>query len=242
VQTDDGAAQPALVVQPFGRGRTAAMLVGDMWRWHLRRKDAAQSDLERSWRQMVRWLVADVPQRVEVETTPEATMSGATAAITVWVRDERFEPLDDATVEIRVKTPDGREIELTAQYSERNPGEYQTTFSSRLAGCFRAEVLARAADGSEVGRRETGWTNETATDEFRTLRPNRTVLEHLATATGGELVAIDALDQFVGELPNRKVPIVETWTFPLWHQWPCFLLAIGCVVAEWGLRRWKGLP
>lgn len=62
------ATRPALVVQPFGRGRTAALLVGDLWRWDLRREEHTQSDLEKSWRQTASWLVADVPQPVEVET------------------------------------------------------------------------------------------------------------------------------------------------------------------------------
>jgi uncharacterized membrane protein len=47
----DGASQPALVVQQFGRGRTAALLIGDLWRWNLHRTDHKQSDLEKSWRQ-----------------------------------------------------------------------------------------------------------------------------------------------------------------------------------------------
>jgi hypothetical protein len=242
VQTPDGATRPALVVQPFGRGRAAALVIGDLWRWHLRRKAGTESDLERSWRQTVRWLVADVPQRVEVETERLAGAPGSPVSIRIRVRDEKFEPLDNASVAMHVKTPDGREIELTAQAGERHPGEYETTFAARWAGVYRAEVVAKAPDGSEVGRRETGWTNESATDEFRTLRPNRALLERLAQATGGELVAIDRLERFVGELPNRKIPVVETWTYPLWHHWSVFLFAGGCLVGEWGLRRWKGLP
>ena len=56
------------------------------------------------------------------------------------------------------------------------------------------------------------------------------------------MVLADDLDDFVSSLPNRKIPIVETWTYPLWHQWPVFFAAIGCLVGEWALRRWKGLP
>jgi hypothetical protein len=160
----------------------------------------------------------------------------------VRVRDETFEPLDNATVEVRVKAPDGREIELTAQPGERRAGEYETTFAARLAGAYRAEAIVKAADASEVGRRETGWAVEPTVDEFRTLRPNRDGLQQLAEATGGELIEADGLESFVTGLPNRKVPIVEAWTYPLWHQWPVFLFAVSCLVGEWGLRRWKGMP
>ena len=56
----------ALVAQSFGKGHVAALLIGDLWRWGLRRASVAEDDLDRSWRQTVRWLVADVPHRVEL--------------------------------------------------------------------------------------------------------------------------------------------------------------------------------
>jgi uncharacterized membrane protein len=242
IETADGAKKPALVVQSFGRGRAAALVIGDLWRWHLRRKAGTESDLDKSWRQTVRWLVADVPQRVEVVTQRPDDAAGRGVRIAIRARDEHFEPLDDASVAVRVKTPDGREIELTAEPSERRPGEYETTFAARTPGAYRATVIVKAADASEIGRREAGWTVERATDELRTLRPNRELLGRLAEATQGELVAAHRLDGFVADLPNRKVPIVEAWTYPLWHQWPVFLFAVGCLVGEWGLRRWNAMP
>lgn len=242
VRSRSGALLPALVAQQFGRGRSAALLIGDLWRWHLRRAEHTQSDLEKSWRQTVRWLVSDVPARVEVETRRVPGPALPAMQIIVGARDAKYEPLDNALVVLRVKTPDDREIELAAESSERTPGQYEATFAPRTAGIYRAEVIVTAADGSEVGRRETGWTAEPQTDEFRTLAVNRPLLEEIASDTGGEVVSADDLDSFVADLPNRKVPVTETWTYPLWHRWPVFLVALTCLVAEWGLRRWKGLP
>ncbi len=68
VSTADGERpMPALVEQRFGRGRCGALLIGDLWRWGLRRPPEPEQDLDKAWRQIVRWLVADVPQRVEVD-------------------------------------------------------------------------------------------------------------------------------------------------------------------------------
>jgi uncharacterized membrane protein len=242
LQTSDGAGLPALVVQQFGRGRAAALTVGDLWRWNLHRKEGASSDLEKAWRQTVRWLVADVPQRVEVEAERRADDASLATHIIVRVRDKLFEPLDNAPVVVRVKTPEGREIELTAEPSEQSAGSYETSFASRTPGAYRATAIAKAEDGSDVGQREFGWTIEPDADELRTLKPNRDLLARLAEATGGEIVAADGLDAFVASLPNRKVAVTEAWTYPLWHQWPVFLFAVTCLVGEWGLRRWKGLP
>jgi hypothetical protein len=103
-------------------------------------------------------------------------------------------------------------------------------------------VTVNAADGSSVGSRDTGWSVEPQTEEFRTLTVNRPLLDNIASQTGGEVLALDGLESFVTSLPNRKIPVTESWTYPLWHQWHVFLIAIGCLVGEWGLRRWRGLP
>jgi hypothetical protein len=66
-------------------------------------------------------------------------------------------------------------------------------------------------------------------------------LELVARKTGGELVEPGRLERFVSELATRRAPVTEQWLRPLWHTPAMFLFALGCFVAEWGLRRWKGL-
>ena len=58
----------------------------------------------------------------------------------------------------------------------------------------------------------------------------------------GEVVPAASLERFVAELPNRRAEITEPYIDPLWHRPWVFLLAIGCLLGEWGLRRWKGMP
>lgn len=242
VEGPDGSTRPALAVQSFGSGRVGALLVGDLWRWQLRREDHRESDLEKSWRQTVRWLTADVPQRVEVETKRSTGPGLAPLDLLIRARDATFTPLDNATVKISIQTPDARTIELDAQGAERVTGEYTATFAPRLPGVYRATVSVTAADGSEVGVRETGWAVEPETEEFRTLAGKRALLEQLARETGGEVISPDGVHRFVTSLPNRKIPVVEKHVYPLWHQWMVLSSAVFCLVGEWGLRRWKGLP
>ena len=109
-------------------------------------------------------------------------------------------------------------------------------------------MLFRSAEGTvtdetgvEVGRAEAGWTADPAAEEFRSLKPNRALLETIARQTGGEVIPLTRLDSFAASLPNRKAPITESWTMPLWHRSAVFLFAFVCFIAEWGLRRWKGM-
>jgi hypothetical protein len=193
---------------------------------------------------MVRWLVANVPQRVEAVATPRRDAEDAAGAITltVKVRDEQYGMLDNAQVTVSVTGPDGKALELTADASPKQAGHYEAVFVPRQTGAYRAKVTALAPDGSEVGRVEAGWTSEPAAEEFRDLKPNRALLERVARQTGGEVVEADDLEKFVSELPTKQAQVTDPHIVPAWHTPWVFLLAIICLTAEWGLRRWRGLP
>lgn len=240
VSSADEKEHPALIVQPYGKGRTGALMIGDFWRWQLKSAEGNE-DLLKAWRQTLRWLVADVPRRVEVEIK-RLSDANRTADINVRVRDEAYKPFDNASIAIEVQTPDGKSIELTGEPSKSEPGLYSAKFVSNDPGAYRAVVLATAPDGSDIEQRESGWVSEPDTEEFQSLEPNREFLEQLAKRSGGEVIELDQLDQFVTSLEHREVPITETSSLPWWHRWTIFVFAIGLLVGEWGLRRWKGLP
>ncbi len=238
----DGQLRPALVAQRFGKGQVATLLIGDMWRWSLGRKENEQDDLAKAWRQTVRWLVSDVPGRVELAARRASNQSGGAVELTAHVRDEEYEPLDNGSVEFTVWSPDGTKVELRGEPSSEAAGVYMASYLPRKSGAYRVQASVNAPDGSTVGTQETGWTAEPAAEEFRRLTPDHQLLGQIAQATGGEVLSLDGLESFVASLPNRKIPITEPWIHPLWQKPWLFLLAVACLIAEWGLRRWKGLP
>jgi hypothetical protein len=201
--------------------------------------------MEKAWRQAIRWLVADVPTRVDVAVKPQHDGDDATdAALTigVQVRDAAYAPLDNAAVNVRVTAPDGKSVDLRAEPAGREPGRYEAAYVPRQPGAYRAHVTAAAPDGSDVGQGDAGWTSDPAAEEFRALQPNAALLDRIARATGGQVVKAADLDAFAATLPTRNAQITEPYVRPVWHQSWVFLLAIACLAAEWGIRRWKGLP
>lgn len=252
---------PALVVQRFGHGRTAALTIGDFWRWGLR-DESMHRDMDKAWRQLLRWLVTDTPERIQLTVEPKRGDPNQAVALEARARDKKFQPLDNATVKLTVRgvgissstntpsalisqkpatTNEPPALRLNAEPALTEAGLYEATYVPRETGGYQAEAVVTDAEGREVGRAAAGWTSDPAADEFRSLKPNRALLESLAKKTGGQILAADKLEEFARLLPSLKVPIMESWSFPLWHQAAVFLFALLCFVAEWGLRRMKGL-
>jgi hypothetical protein len=241
VRDPSGQVAPALVAQQFGKGHVAALLIGDLWRWGLRREDPAESDLDRSWRQTVRWLVGDVPDRVDVSVRPKPGASSPALELTVRLRDPEYRPLDNAKVALKLALPGGDSLTLDAEPDGREAGSYAATYVPKQPGAYRVVASATAPDGSAVGEKEAGWAAQPAADEFARLAPDRERLKTIAAKTKGELVEGPRLGSFVASLSTRSAPITEPWISPLWHQPLYFLIAIACLTAEWGLRRVNGL-
>jgi len=249
VRDKAGVELPALAVQRFGRGRTAALTLGDVWRWGMT-DAAAQADMGRAWRQLVRWLIADVPGRVQLTQEPVAADANGAIRLQVRVRDEKFQPVDDASVVVEIEpvvfegtgAAAAAGIKLEAEPALSEPGLYQVTYVPRQTGGYRAIATVKNHAGADLGRAETGWSTDLAAEEFRSLVPNVALLEDLARQTGGQVIAAADLDSFVGRLPELRAPVMETWSYPAWHTPVMFAFALACLLAEWGLRRWKGLP
>src|SRR6185437_14752204 len=243
VSDASGQSYPALVVQRFGLGRSAALMIGDMWRWGFHDADS-QKDLGKAWRQMVRWLVSDVPPRISVTAEPAPGGDPSEFRITVKAHDEEFKPLDNASVELTVR-PVGQGskseirnpkselqnyVRMPAEPSAGEPGSYTATFVAHDTGAYLVEANVTQADGKIAGHAATGWTSDPAAVEFRSLKPNRALLESLAKKTGGEIVPLADLESFVRKLPERRSPIMETWSYPLWHKPAVLLFALACFV------------
>ena len=138
-----GESVPALVAQRFGKGHVGAMMIGGLWHWGMQRENAIDSDLEKSWRQTVRWLVGDVPSRVEVSVRPKPESSSPAIEVSVRVRDAEYLPLDNASVSLRITQPGGETLPLKAEPDGRQAGSYTATYVTKHAGPL-----------SDLGRRD----------------------------------------------------------------------------------------
>ncbi len=237
--------QPALVVQRLGNGRTAALTVGDVWRWGMQ-KPPMHDDMDKFWRQTLRWLVTDVPDRISLAAVQKSDETSRAVTLQVRVRDKAFEPLDNASVAIEVHEPDDQRVRLAAAPVLAESGLFEAIYIPRVSGGYLAEVTVTDATGARVGDARAGWAVDLEASEFQSVRTNRPLLEKIARRTGGRIVQAAELEDFARKLPRQNVRVTDIWVKPLWDLpgiLPAIcLLVLTCLAAEWALRRWKGLP
>ncbi|MEZ6059327.1 MAG: glutamine amidotransferase [Planctomycetaceae bacterium] len=269
VHDSSGVEWPALVVQRFGRGRSAALCIGDLWRWRLheglrRIRQRVQpggvtsplapgsepeedlGDYARACRQMIRFLVADVPKRLNVSAVKESSLGLGMWKLVADVKDRDFEDREDATVTFRVTRPGGEEMELAGEPSVETIGRYEVTISALDPGPYVAQVTAELIHEEQPEPEKLaatmGWASQPDQEEMASVGVDRAFLQRIADATGGRVITTDELPSFVEDLSSTDAPIVEIWSWPVWHQWWVFAAAVCCFMADWTIRRRQGMP
>lgn len=248
----DGTRRPIMAAQKFGKGKSAAIMAGDLWRWAMHRESLdTEAPLMAAWRQTVRWLIADVPKRLQITvergnpaSSSPTNISNSNPLATILrtsVFDAEFKPVENVKLTYTIHLPSGKNVTLQAEPSEALPGAFETSLVSTEAGVFRAEVLALAEDGSELGHGEVGWTSEPSAEEFEQLLPNTAWMQQIAAETNGAVIDSTQLESFVKKLPELSAPVTENYVYPIWHEPWVILCAISFFCLEWGIRRKSGL-
>ncbi len=230
------ASSPALVVRRYGRGHTAVIAATDLWRWGLRDANS-HADMDKTWRQLTRWLLSDVPRPLAVNA--EIATNGH--RVTTRLLGEDFQPAESGGIALRVRRPDETWTSLSPRPNAETPGTHESLHTDTAPGPYLAEATSRAAGTRPAQTASTGWVVNALQDEYLALKPDMEAMNRLATTTGGRVIAPDGLEDFVRSLDDLPVPITETRSEPLWHSPWWLAAALGCFIGEWALRRWKKL-
>ena len=239
-EDDFGAPEPLLIVQRYGKGRTAALATASTWRWQMH-LDANDTRHERFWRQLARWMAASAPDRVDLNLGQRRFTPGDEMPITLNVYDPLYAPLAGATVSGQITDPRGTVHPITLQPALTEPGTYVTTFVPQEEGVH--EVVLVAFDGGTlVGDRSESFLVRPSKREFYDATLKRGFLENLATTNGGVYYSADATDDLPVNLRSRRTSTSIFHAVYLWDMPLLFLLALALLSAEWIYRRRKGLP
>jgi hypothetical protein len=228
-----------MAIQRYGLGRSGALMVGDLFRLGIGHPELV-ADLAKFWRQVARWLVTDTPNQVELSA--QTAGAGKPARLLGRVRDDQARPVEDAEVEVRIKRVGDSDASAVVVRAEpaSEAGLYALDYHGTSPGALIAEAFAKNTAGALIGRSPTGWVEDSTETEFAAVTPDRKAMEELAVRTGGTVLTLEDLDSLVSRLQHSANIAMEERVSPLWHTGTVFVLALGCFVFEWILRRRHG--
>jgi uncharacterized membrane protein len=237
-ETASGTPVPLVAVQRYGGGRAMIFTGEASWHWKMR-LPAADHSFETFWRQAVRWLAGGSADPVEL-TAPFAVAPGGRAVAEIRARDEAFEPVPDASIQVTLHAPDGSTRELPVARDTARPGSFRAEWLADRPGVFRVSAAAHRGS-TTLGTAETYVLGGGIDAEFSDPRLNRAVLERLSTTSGGRYLSLADVDRVGAAIRAGKPAPVTREYRDLWHTGWSFLIVIGLLAAEWLLRRRLGL-
>ena len=242
-KSDDGT--PLLFALSRGSSRVMAFAGDTTWRWYTNHPDDFRAEHQRFWRQIILWLARkelESEQPVWVQVDPRNFDPGSQVPIELGVRDNDGQPVTDAEVKVRLTAPDGTERDLAALRSgDRWLADFGET---QEPGIYRIAVTA-TRDGQAVpGMATTRFMVDSRDLELDNPAADPALLQDLALATGGRVIAPEQLDEFLQELIDRDATQLEdkrVTRLTLWDNWPFLLVFVLAISAEWFVRKRRGL-
>ena len=190
---------------------------------------------ETFWRQVLRWLVSDVPDRVEV-MAPDESGPGEGLVVRAAVSDPGYLRANGASAQATVGTGGSVPLEWAADHD----GEYRTTVVPDGDGV--QEIRVRAVVGRDTLVSEPAYVRVSSpTAEFfgAAMRPG--LLRQVAEETGGRYYALADAVQVARDIVYSASGATVIERHDLWDMPALFVLLLTVLAVEWVWRRRRGL-
>ena len=232
-----------LAQQHFGRGVAVAFPIQDSWLWQMRANTPVEDKTYTTfWRQTLRGLVNDVPDRVMVSTNADRAWINEPVQVDATVMDSAYTKVSGAEVTAAIETPSGGLIQqrLESAMTGAN-GEYHMAYTPTERGVYSIRVTARSANGPVISSQPTFVDVGTPTTEYvgAELRPS--LLQRIAEETGGRYYTPATAKGLAEDLMytgggNTAVERLDLWDMPM-----MLIVLLALVAGEWGYRRMRRL-
>ncbi len=236
----DNRTVPVLAFQRYGRGKSISFAVQDSWLWQMGATVPVEDQsFETFWRQLLRWMVADVPDRVEVIASDAGSVDEAVPLRAV-VSDSAFLRANGASLTADITTPSGQHVQTTFDWATERDGEYKATLVPAENGLH--EVQVTAVLGRDTLRAQPAYVRaaEPTTEYFGAqLRPS--VLRQISEETGGRYYTPADAQQVAQDIVYTKSGATQVDRKDLWDMPILFLILMVAAGTEWAYRRRRGL-
>jgi hypothetical protein len=241
--TGNGQGGPYIVlaVQRYGRGRAIALTPQDTWLWQMHADIPLEDQThETFWRQLLRYLVSDVPQPLTASLSADRVEPGQAITITAEVSDSGYVRLNGAAVHATIVDPAGASEEVPLRWTVRRDGEYAATWTPSAPGIH--EVRIAASQGSRPLGEWTGYveSGDVGAEYFGAGLQEGT-LRRVAEETGGRYYTPATLRTLPEDVSFTESGATVVEYRDLWDMPILLLLLVGLLSAESSLRRRWGL-
>ena len=233
--------QPVLVYQRYGRGLSVALPIQDSWSWQMD-PDAKEDDqtFDRFWRQVLRWLTADVPNRVVATLPTDQSNPKNPISIRASVADSLFIARNDAKVVAHLVSTNGATRDLPLDWAIDRDGEYRGTFTPDQPGVYTIQVSATFPNGAVAG--DTSYVRVADLNtEYFDAEMRAPLLKRMADETGGRYYTPATANTLPQDVALSKHGVTVVNQMDLWDMPAVFLLLVALVTAEWTYRKARGL-
>ncbi|HEX2091252.1 MAG TPA: hypothetical protein VHG28_02575 [Longimicrobiaceae bacterium] len=216
-----------LALRTAGRGRVAALGLGESWRWRMEAGRIAEH--REFWRSLVDWLASAPRDTLLVEVAEPVGIPGVPVEVRVFTRTgsgepRRFAP-DERLPELSLARPGGSPERLPLRPDPERPGVLRTVFVPAAPG-----VYSLATGGVPLAGFRADTAPGDAADPWARLAL-------LAARSGGDAVPAE---DFGSAVRRREAALGS----PERRALPLHLLLLGLAAAlavtEWSVRRLRG--
>ena len=235
-----GTAQPLLVTQVYGYGRTAVLATASTWRWRMR---TPADDVRHSlfWRQLIRHFAGGALPRRHLSLATD----GEALHVRVALKNPRYEPVTETVLQARITSPNGESFEVGLPRMAGGTA-FGDTIPTAGPGIYRVEVAG--VPGQQPAMSEGAGANDlqalarVGTENLEQFGAdlNDSLLRRIAEASGGRYWDADDLTGLGHTLAFGSAGIHERQQLVLWNAPFLYLLLLALKCAEWSLRRYWG--
>jgi uncharacterized membrane protein len=236
-----GEASIVMAYQRYGRGKAIAFPIQDSWLWQMdATMPVGDATYRTFWRQTLRWLVSDAPERVTVAMATDHAAVNEPLSLNAEVVDRGYHGVNGVSATATVVAPSGAEQRIPLGWSGARDGQYQGALTPTERGVYRVQVTALSA--SDTIASDTAFVSVIdPTVESFGAEQHSALLKRIAEETGGRYYTAAQAANVTNDLVysssgNTVVQRLDLWDMPI-----VFVVLLALAGGEWAYRRSRGL-
>jgi hypothetical protein len=220
---------------------SVAFPVQDSWNWQMDPESPVEDQTySRFWRQTLRWLTSDVPNRVVVSLPTDQANPKSPIALRASVADSIFVPRNDAKVVAHLTSDAGDVRDLPLDWAIDRDGEYRGTFTPDRPGTYTVRIDATLPNGASFG--DTAYLRVADLNtEYYDSEMRAPLLQRMAKETGGKFYTPATASTLAADVALSKHGVTVVNQMDLWDMPAVLLLLVSLLASEWWYRKARGL-